>query len=94
MPAGNDILADSAAIIHVDFAYVSLGEGNVVFIDRGEVDDVTPGDIYTIYRMNSPGLPAVVMGELAVLSVNEETSMGRILKSRYTVRVGDRLDPK
>jgi hypothetical protein len=94
VPAANEVLADSAAIIHVDFGYVSLGEGNVVFIDRGEVDDVTPGDIYTIYRMNSPGLPAVVMGELAVLSVGEETSMGRILKSRYTVRVGDRLDPK
>ena len=93
-PASGDVLAESGAIVHVDFNFQSLGQGNVVFIDRGEAHDVTPGDIYTIYRMNVPGLPAVVMGELAVLAVHEETSVARILSSRYTVRVGDRLDVK
>ncbi len=94
LPASNDVLADAPVIVHTDFNYQSLGEGNVVFIDRGEAHEVTPGDIFTIYRMNYEGLPAVVMGELAVLAVHEETSVARILKSRYTVRVGDRLDMK
>ena len=56
--------------------------------------DVTPGDIYTIYRMNRPGLPPVVLGELAVLSVHSRSSVAKILRSRYTIFVGDRIDPK
>ena len=74
----------------VDHSLMSLGEGEVVFIDRGAAHDVTPGDVYTIYRLNNPGLPAVVLGELAVLSVHDDTSVAKILSSRYTVRVGDR----
>jgi hypothetical protein len=50
--------------------------------------------MFTIYRLNSPGLPAVVLGELAVLSVQDETAMAKILSSRYTIRLGDRVDPK
>ncbi|MDX1745799.1 MAG: LysM peptidoglycan-binding domain-containing protein, partial [Halobacteriales archaeon] len=91
MPASNDELAGAAAIVHIDHSLLSMGEGNVVHIDRGAIDDVTPGDIYTIYRRNVGNLPAVVMGELAVLSVHEETAVARILSSRYTVRLGDRL---
>jgi hypothetical protein len=94
MPADDAVLEQAGVIVHVDHSIVSFGEGQVVFIDRGEADDVTPGDVYTIYRLNTPGLPAVVLGELAVLSVNDTTSTARILSSRYTVRVGDRIDPK
>lgn len=93
-PADEAVLESAPAIVHVDRSLVSLGEGNVVYIDRGAAHDVTPGDIFTIYRLNAPGLPGVVLGELAVLSVHESTSMAKILSSRYTVRVGDRIDPK
>lgn len=93
-PADESVLESAPAIVHVDRNIVSLGEGHVVYIDRGAADDVTPGDIFTIYRLNAPGLPGVVSGELAVLSVHENTSMAKILSSRYTVRVGDRIDPK
>ena len=93
-PASNDVLAAGGAIVHIDFNYVSVGEGNVVFIDQGATENVTPGDTYTIYRMNYKGLPAVVMGELAVLTVHEQTSVAKILSSRYVVRVGDRIDLK
>lgn len=91
MPASRDVLEDSPAIVHIDHSLLSMAEGQVVFIDGGADDDVTPGDVYTIYRLNTPGLPSVVMGELAVLSVHETTSVARILSSRYTVRLGDRL---
>jgi hypothetical protein len=50
--------------------------------------------VFTIYRMNRPGLPPVVLGELAVLAVHRESSVARILTSRYTVRLGDRLELK
>ena len=70
---------------------LTLGEGSLLFVDRGEVDDVTPGDMFTIYRRNKEGFPPVVIGELAILSVRQQTALGRIIRSRYTVRVGDQL---
>ncbi len=66
----------------------------LVFIDRGYTHDVTPGDIYTIYRQSPRDLMPVVIGELAVLSVESGTALGKILESRYAVYVGDKLDPK
>ena len=32
-----------------------------------------------------------VIGEMAILSVRQQTALGRIVRSRYTVRVGDQL---
>jgi LysM domain-containing protein len=93
-PADAEDLAGAPTILMSRDTVVSLGEDHVVFIDRGADNDVTPGDIYTIYRMNRPGLPPVVLGELAVLSVHPRSSVARIIKSRYEVLAGDRLDPK
>jgi len=66
----------------------------VVFLDRGAQDDVQPGDLFTIYRMNHRGGPAVVIGELAVLSAKPRSAVAKILESRYPVYVGDRLERK
>jgi hypothetical protein len=88
------MLADSPFIILSDQGLVSMAEGHVVYIDRGAEHDVAPGDLFTIYRETPAGVPPIVVGELAVLSVREQASLGRILESRYTVYVGDRLDPK
>lgn len=73
---------------------VSLGQDHVVFLDRGAQDDVQPGDLYTIYRLNRSGGPAVVIGELAVLSAKPRSAVAKILESRYPVYVGDRLERK
>ncbi len=87
-------LADGPTIVLASDEIVSLGQNHVVFIDRGETDAVQPGDMYTIYRRHAAGLPAMVVGELAVLSVHERSSLARILESRYAVYVGDRASPK
>jgi hypothetical protein len=42
--------------------------------------------------LNRPDLPAVPVGELAVLSVRAKTSVARILQSRLPIYVGDRLE--
>jgi hypothetical protein len=86
-------LADAPYIVHSDDRLISLGEGHVVYIDRGAAD-VAPGDMFTIYRETPQGLPPLIVGELAILSVTEQASMAKILESRYTVFVGDRLEPK
>jgi hypothetical protein len=72
---------------------VSIGQDHVVYIDRGE-QDVTPGDLYTIYRMNREGFPPLPIGELAVLSVQRRTALAKVLESRSPIYAGDRLDPK
>jgi hypothetical protein len=93
-PAEGEKLASGPMILLSKDDIVSLGEDAIVWIDRGANADVTPGDIYTIYRPNRPGLPPVVLGELAVLSVHSKSAVAKILRSRYTIHVGDRLDLK
>ena len=86
---------DGAAIVlfsHGD--RVSLGQDHVVFVDRGAQDNVTPGDMFTIYRMNRPGFPPVAVGELAILTVQSRTAVAKIIDSRATVYIGDRLAAK
>jgi LysM domain len=73
---------------------ISLGQDHVVYIDRGADQNVTPGDIYTIYRLSEVGMPPMVLGELAVLSVQKRSALAKITESRYAIFVGDRLDPK
>jgi hypothetical protein len=94
MPAAAEKLANAPTIVYAKDNIVSLGQDHVVFIDRGAEQDVTPGDVFTIYRENKPGLPPVVLGELAVLSVQPRSALARIITSRLPIYVGDRLDLK
>ena len=93
-PVPVEALADAPYIILSNESLLSLGQGHLVYIDRGASHDIAPGDLFTIYRETPPGLPPLLVGELAVLSVSDEASMAKIVDSRYTVHVGDRLDPK
>lgn len=94
LPPSVDELDDAATILLSNDRVVSMGQGSLVYIDRGTEDDVLPGDRFTIFRQNKPGLPPVVLGELAILSTEEHTALGRILESRYVVYAGDRLGRK
>lgn len=70
---------------------VALGTGYLVVIDHGYTQDVAPGDIYTVYRRGREGYPPTVIGEIGVLSVFENASLARILRSRYAIYLGDPL---
>lgn len=94
LPAPAAALERAPVILRAEDQVIALAEDSLVYIDRGERDDVVPGDFYTIYRLNRPGLPPVVLGELAVLAVHERSSVARILRSRQTIYIGDRLAPK
>lgn len=93
-PATEEELQSGPVVLFSQDNLVSLGEDHLVYIDRGADQEVTPGDMYTIYRLNHDGLPPIVVGELAVLSVHKTSSVARILQSRYAIFVGDRLAPK
>lgn len=83
-----------ARIVFTHQELVALGAGHLVYIDRGIDQDVAPGDVFTVYRRTEPGVPPIVLGELGVLSVGQNTALARILASRYTVYIGDALLPK
>jgi hypothetical protein len=93
-PAAAEKLRDAPIILFSQDNLVSLGQDHVVYIDQGEEANVTPGDVYTIYRQNRAGMPPVVLGELAVLSVHRRSALAKIIESRYPIYVGDRLDLK
>jgi hypothetical protein len=93
-PSPEDELRGSPVILFSEDNLVSLAEDHVVYIDRGSDQEVTPGDMFTIYRLNHDGLPPIVIGELAVLAVHRNSAVAKILESRYAVFVGDRLEPK
>jgi hypothetical protein len=93
-PASAAALESAPVIIAARDGVISLAEDSLVFIDRGADSDSTPGDVYTIYRLNRGGRPPVPIGELAVLSVSRRASLARILSSRLPIFVGDRLERK
>jgi LysM domain-containing protein len=92
-PVAAEKLNNAPSIVYSRDDVIALGADHIVHIDLGE-QDVTPGDMYTIYRENLRGMPPVILGELAVLSVHKHFSVAKILESRYLIRIGDRLDPK
>ncbi|HLF56003.1 MAG TPA: LysM peptidoglycan-binding domain-containing protein [Thermoanaerobaculia bacterium] len=94
-PVNDPTTADLGAapvILHANSSLFTLGQDHVVFIDRGESDDVLPGDLFTIYRISLKGQLPIPVGELAVLSVHSHSAVAKILESRYPVYVGDRLE--
>jgi hypothetical protein len=93
-PPSAESLVSAPIIVSGSLDQVTIAEDHVVFIDRGESDDVYPGDIFTIYRMNRDSMPPVVLGELAVLSVQPKTAVAKVLRTRYPVYIGDRLERK
>lgn len=94
LPPRAAALADAPVILRGEDQVIAMAEDSLAYIDRGVADDVVPGDIFTIYRMNREGLPPVVLGELAVLAVHERSSVARIVRSRHAIYVGDRLERK
>ena len=90
-PPAAEALADAPSIIKSFDGALAVGQGYLVFIDRGENQDVLPGDIFTIYRQGRRGFPPVLIGELGVLSVTADTALANILESRYTIFPGDVL---
>lgn len=89
-PVRDDALDAAATVVYAESDVFSLGEGHVVYLDLG-AGEVAPGDRYRIWRRNHEGLPPVILGELAILRVGDAASVARILNSRYTIRVGDRV---
>lgn len=89
----SESLRDAPAVVRSQRGEVNLGQNSLVFIDQGSNQDWAPGDLFNIYRV-AKGFPAMVVGEAALLSVQENSALVRILESRYAIYIGDRLESK
>ena len=72
----------------------TLGEGYLVSIDVGENDGVVPGNLFTVFRYLYPDAPRKVLGELAVLTVQQEHATAKIMESYDYIVVGDLIELK
>ncbi|MEO8504259.1 MAG: LysM peptidoglycan-binding domain-containing protein [Acidobacteriota bacterium] len=93
-PASAAEMESAATILLSGDGEISMGQDHVLFIDRGSDEQVTPGDMFTVYRSNREGFPPVPVGEIAVLSAQHHTALAKVLESSVPLFVGDRLAPK
>jgi peptidoglycan-associated lipoprotein len=80
---------------------ISLGQGTVVFLDRGSNDGVEAGQCYEIYRVPAAGTEpsgrphkehlSTVIGELLILRTEEQSSSALITQSELPMEVGELL---
>ena len=88
----------SGFIIATQEDRVSVSAGDTVILDQGRVRGVEVGDRYAILQNSRTivhpftghvmRVPQPVIGEVAVVSVHEQTSTGQIVKSSREVNVG------
>jgi hypothetical protein len=72
-----------------------LGTGILVEVNLGRDDQVAPGDFLTVWRPAlQPGQPNQVLGEIGILTTEGHTATGRIVASRYAMRIGDRVEAR
>ena len=86
---------------------VSFGEGDIVFLDKGRVHGLEPGQCYEIFRTpaeewgslrEKPGRSTRAVehithgiGEIVVLRVEENSSAALVRKSKLPLQVGERF---
>ena len=82
-------------IIYTRDDQLEIGGGWLVFIDLGAADGVYPGQFATIFRDNPVvGMPRLVLGELGVLTVEENYSTAIITGGWASVYIGDSVELK
>jgi len=82
---------------------IAVGAGDTVILDQGRGRGVQVGDRYTIFQRHSAvvhpvtgrliRIPPEAIGELAVVNVDEQTSMALLLRSTREVNVGAFVAP-
>ena len=72
---------------------LGLVEGNLVQIDLGAQDQVSPGDFFTVFRPSTlAGQPRVVLGQIGILTTESGTATAIVLSSRREMVVGDQVE--
>lgn len=88
-----DDLEGMVVDLQSDKAMTLVAQWNVVYLDRGRDDGVRPGDVMEVVRVGG-NLPRRTVGEIKVLSADQRTATGLVVKSTSRVLTGDRLKLK
>jgi hypothetical protein len=70
------------------------GQGQFVIIDAGSADGVSPGSVFSVYRIMYPSVPTPrsVVGEVTVVKTRNATSTAKITYSSQEIMVGDQVE--
>jgi hypothetical protein len=70
------------------------GTGHLVILDMGSESGIAPGNMMTVYKIVYPSQPSgrVVLGELAVLAVRDQTALAKVMYSSAEISVGDAVE--
>lgn len=76
-------------------AITPVGTGTVVFLDLGEQDGLSPGDFLTVFRPSTRATGIrTVLGEAAILTTRDRTSVAIITSMIDNMGVGDAVEIK
>lgn len=82
-------------IVNAKDYYYALGEGNIIEIDLGRDDLVQPGDFLTVYReLPERGVARQLLGEIGILTAEGHSATAKVVRMRYSIKVGDRVELK
>ena len=70
------------------------GAGQFVIIDAGSADGVSPGSVFSVYRIMYPSVPTPrnVVGEVTVVATRDATATAKITYSSQEIMVGDQVE--
>jgi len=82
-------------IVNAKDYYYALGEGNIIEIDLGRDDLVQPGDFLTVFReLPDKGVARQLLGEIGILTAEAHSATAKVIRMRYSMKVGDRVELK
>lgn len=70
-----------------------LAQGNLVQIDLGAADQLSPGDFLTVSRPSTRSdQPDVVLGQIGILTTEMNTATAIVLEVRRELHIGDKVE--
>ncbi len=82
-------------VIYSKDLVLTSATGQVVMVDMGEIDGLYAGQFATVFRDNPvEGMPRQLVGEIGILTVEEEYSTAIITRGWSPVVLGDRVELK
>ena len=71
----------------------SLGQGDIVYVDVGQAEQIVPGDAFAIYKQSGrrTSLAEINRGELVVVRTTAKSAVGLVTRSDLILREGERI---
>jgi hypothetical protein len=84
----------SGSVVDIGEDSMIAGTGQLVSVNLGASDGVSPGTRLTVFKVMYPSVPTPrnVIGELAIVSVQEKTATARVIYSGDAIMNGDHVE--